>query len=100
MAAEKLALILIEQRLAACVNLIPEMESIYFWDGKIVRERETKVIIKSTSAKRSEIIESIKKHHPYEMPEITVLGDKGHVTMDEKYWAWLTAYVTTSADDA
>lgn len=92
-AAEKLAFLLVETQLAACVNIIPNVESIYFWDGKLTRDQECKVFIKTSSAVQREIIDCIKKNHPYDVPEITVIGDKGDVSMEADYWSWLTAYV-------
>ena len=47
--ADKLAYMLVEQRLAACVNIIPHIDSIYFWDGKLMRDQEVKIFIKTSS---------------------------------------------------
>lgn len=92
--AEKVAFLLVEKQLAACVNIIPQVESIYFWDGKLTRDQECKVFIKTSSAVQKEAVEFIKANHPYTVPEITVIGDKGDVAMHEDYWSWLTAYIT------
>ncbi len=93
-AAEKLAFLLVENQLAACVNIITHMESIYFWDGKLVRDQECKLFIKSSSAVQKQAMEFIKANHPYTVPEITVIGERGDVSMDKDYWSWVSAYVT------
>ena len=91
--AEKLAYLLVENRLAACVNIIPEVQSVYHWEGKLTRERETKLLIKTSSACAAGARKFIKANHPYKVPEITTLGARGDVAMDAAYWDWLTQYV-------
>lgn len=92
--AEKLAFLLVENRLAACVNILPEVQSIYHWEGKLARERECKLLIKTSSGIAGAARDFIKANHPYKVPEITTIGDKGDVTMHVDYWAWLTGYVS------
>lgn len=92
-AAEKLAFLIVETRLAACVNIFSNMESIYFWENKLVRDQECKLFIKTTSKVQQAAVKFIKQNHPYEVPEITVIGDKGDVSMHADYWSWLTADV-------
>ena len=91
--AEKLAYLLVENRLAACVNIIPEVQSVYHWEGKLTRESETKLIVKTSSACAERARKFIKANHPYKVPEITTLGSKGDVTMDADYWNWVEANV-------
>ena len=67
--AKKTAKILVEQHLAACVQLLP-IESIYRWKGDICDEYEIMLLIKSKTAMFGEIATTIKAHHPYEVPEI------------------------------
>lgn len=92
-AAEKLAFVLVEQKLAVCVNILPEVKSIYFWDGKLVRDKEVKLMAKTSSAAEEKAVAFIKANHPYSVPEITRLGGKGDVWMQPDYWEWLTGYV-------
>lgn len=68
--AAKLARHLVEERLAACVNVLESCESTYRWQGKIETAREVPVLIKSTVARYAELERAIKSAHPYELPEI------------------------------
>lgn len=68
--AAQIATVLVEKKLAACVNIVPEIRSIYNWKGQLCDETEKLLIIKS----RSELFEDLKatvvELHPYEVPEI------------------------------
>jgi periplasmic divalent cation tolerance protein len=61
---------LVEERLAACVNLIPQIESIYRWKGAIETSSETVALIKTSKGKYQMLEERIRALHPYEVPEI------------------------------
>ncbi|HSC48176.1 MAG TPA: divalent-cation tolerance protein CutA [Gammaproteobacteria bacterium] len=85
-AGEKLARALVEERLAACVNLVPGLSSTYRWEGKIVTEAECLLIIKSAAP--FEVLRArIKALHPYETPEIIAIPIAHG---DESYMKWLT----------
>lgn len=71
--AEAIATTLVEQRLAACVNVIPGVTSIYTWKGKVEREGETTLLIKTRAARVQALTEAIQAVHPYEVPEIIAL---------------------------
>ncbi|HEX9366281.1 MAG TPA: divalent-cation tolerance protein CutA [Vicinamibacterales bacterium] len=64
---------LVEARLAACVNLLPVMESIYRWEGKTEQERERQVVIKTSRARVLALWERVRELHPYDVPEFIVL---------------------------
>ena len=83
--AEKLAKALVAKKLAACVNIVRLGGSIYRWKGKVVKEKEFLLLIKT--AKPYEKVERfIKKHHSYGLPEIISFPiAKGY----KKYLAWL-----------
>lgn len=66
--AKRIGRILVEERLSACVNIYPEIESIYWWEGKMVSEREAVVIAKTTDSLIPKLIERVKEVHPYECP--------------------------------
>jgi periplasmic divalent cation tolerance protein len=68
--AANIARILVEKHLAACVNIIPEIQSIYSWKGQICDEKERLMIIKTRRTLFSELQAAIKELHPYEVPEI------------------------------
>lgn len=72
--AEKLARSLVEQKLAACVNILPGVSSIYAWKGEIQTDEEVLLLIKTRAALFSEkLAPAIKALHPYEVPEIIAL---------------------------
>lgn len=67
-----LARMLIDQRVVACVNVVP-VRSYYRWKGEFCDDEEHLLIIKTTKEKAGEVIAAIKTHHPYELPEIIAL---------------------------
>ena len=68
--AQLVARTLIESRLAACVNLLPAVQSIYRWQGKIEEATEITLLIKTTSQQVDSVQKAIMKLHPYDVPEI------------------------------
>ena len=68
--AEKLAVLLIERRLAACVNILAPCASIYRWQGEIQHDEEHPLLIKTVQDRYAEVEASIRANHPYELPEI------------------------------
>lgn len=72
-AARKLAKSLVEERLAACVNVLAPCTSIYRWQGDVREDGEVPVIIKTTAERYPALEAHIRKHHPYEVPEIVAL---------------------------
>ncbi|MBI5329140.1 MAG: divalent-cation tolerance protein CutA [Betaproteobacteria bacterium] len=73
-AARKLAKSLVEERLAACVNVLAPCTSIYRWQGDVREDGEVPVIIKTTAERYPALEAHIRKHHPYELPEIVALN--------------------------
>jgi periplasmic divalent cation tolerance protein len=71
--ARKIARHLVERRLAACVNIIPQIMSIYRWQGKIEEAREWLLLIKTTAAAFAQVREAIIELHPYDLPECICL---------------------------
>ena len=67
--AKKLGKLLLEKKLAACVQFLP-IKSMYFWQGKIENSSEILVLIKSENSLYNEIEKTIKEHHTYEIPQI------------------------------
>ncbi len=68
--AEKIAHLLVNDKLAACVNILPGITSIYLWHEQIELTQEHLLLIKSNKGCYQAIEKTIKKHHPYELPEI------------------------------
>jgi periplasmic divalent cation tolerance protein len=84
--AEKISKSLLKKGLVACINIIPRIKSMYWWEGKIEKSFETLLIIKT----KDELFNSVKKEviklHPYKVPEvICVRISKGY----EKYLKWI-----------
>lgn len=71
--AKKIARVLVETKLAACVNIVPKLTSIYKWKEKLCEEEEFLLLIKTSQARLEELKAVLKKLHPYEVPELIVL---------------------------
>ncbi len=85
---ERIARALVDARLAACVNILPAMVSVYRWKGSLQRDSEHQVVIKTTRTRLPDIHAQLASLHPYDLPECLVLpiedGDPG-------YLAWVEA---------
>ncbi|MEB3310600.1 MAG: divalent-cation tolerance protein CutA [Snowella sp.] len=88
--AQAIATILIEEQLAACVNIFP-VQSIYRWQGEIQREPEWQLVIKTDLARFEILSAKIQAIHSYEVPEIIALPITAG---SEAYLAWLGASIT------
>jgi periplasmic divalent cation tolerance protein len=64
---------LVDERLAACVNLLAAMESVYRWEGRVERETERQIIIKTSRDRLATLWDRVRELHPYEVPEFIVL---------------------------
>jgi periplasmic divalent cation tolerance protein len=87
-AALTLARALVEQRLAACVNVMPECTSVYRWKGAIESAAETPVLIKTPASRYAALEQAVRRLHPYELPEIVALPVDAGLP---DYLAWVTA---------
>jgi len=84
--AAAIAEALVSERLAACVNIIAAIESIYRWEGEVTRDSETLMIIKTTEERYPELERRVKELHSYGTPEVVALRiDRG----SEQYLNWL-----------
>jgi periplasmic divalent cation tolerance protein len=84
--AEKIARHLVDRRLAACVNVLPGVRSYYRWQGAIESSAEHLLLIKSSADLFTELEETIRARHSYEVPEVVALPISAG---SEKYLAWL-----------
>ena len=84
--ATRLADLLVGAHLAACVQILPEMESVYRWEGKIERQSETLLIVKTTTAKFADLEREVRALHSYDTPEIVAVP---MVAGSSPYLAWL-----------
>jgi periplasmic divalent cation tolerance protein len=84
--ASRLAEMLVSARLAACVQILPEMESVYRWQGAIERELEVLLLAKTTRARFDELEREVRALHSYKIPEIVALPVAAG---SELYLKWL-----------
>ncbi len=86
--ARRIAALVVKQRLAACVNIIPAVESVFRWEGKVQRATEALLVIKGPAAGFGSLRRAILALHPYEVPEVIALSvSEGH----PPYLRWVTA---------
>ena len=86
--AQRIASALVGERLAACINIVPGITSVYRWKGAIETDSELLLIIKTTAAVYPQLQNRIRALHPYELPEIIAVSiDQGQ----PDYLAWITA---------
>jgi periplasmic divalent cation tolerance protein len=84
--AAVLARTLVQERLAACVNILPVMTSVYWWKGAVAEDRELQLVIKTAPDKLAALEARLHQLHPYEVPEFLVLATTGG---SAAYLAWL-----------
>jgi periplasmic divalent cation tolerance protein len=94
--AEKAGKTLVEDGLAACVNILPGMVSHYRWQGAVERGEEAVMLIKTRASLAESVRAAVKGSHPYDTPAILVLPVE---SVDQTYFAWIMAS-TEPADEA
>lgn len=93
--ASQLARQLLEQQLAACVNILPGMRSMYHWQGEIESADEVALLIKTTKLRYAQLEQTIKALHPYQVPEIIALPI---VAGSSDYLHWITQETSRNED--
>jgi periplasmic divalent cation tolerance protein len=91
----RLAEMLVGARLAACVQILPEMESIYWWEGEVKREPEHLLLLKTTAGRFAAIEREVRALHSYETPEIVALPVS---EASAPYLEWLASSVAPARD--
>ena len=71
--AESIAAALIKEKLAACVNMVSGVKSVFWWEGKMDKAEEVLLVVKSKKAKLAKIISKVKSLHSYQVPEIIAI---------------------------
>lgn len=84
---ERLARCLVEERLAACVNLVPGIRSLYKWKGELCQDQEVLLLIKTRRELLESLVKKVRGIHPYELPEILALDVAGGLA---DYLAWVS----------
>lgn len=84
--ASRLGRALVEERLAACVNLVPGLRSIYRWEGQIEEAAEVMLVVKTRQERCEALAARVEALHPYELPEVVVLPIEGG---GDRYLAWI-----------
>jgi periplasmic divalent cation tolerance protein len=84
--AHKIAELLVNEKKAACVNIVPAVDSLFWWEGKIESARESLLLVKTKASLFPEIVELVKETHSYEVPEIIALPI---IAGSEDYLKWL-----------
>jgi periplasmic divalent cation tolerance protein len=92
--AERIARALVERRLAACVNVVPKVVSVYRWKGEVSRDEELMLVIKTRRERLEALREALVGMHPYEVPELVALPIEGGL---EAYLAWVDDSVSGSS---
>jgi periplasmic divalent cation tolerance protein len=87
-AAERLAELLVEQRLAACVNILAPCRSVYRWKGAIQHDEEHPMLIKTAAERYPALEAALRAGHPYELPEIIAVPIERGL---EAYLTWVAA---------
>jgi periplasmic divalent cation tolerance protein len=81
---------LLERKLAACVNVVPSIASLYTWEGKLCRDEEALLVIKTTAAAFDDLAAVVRDVHPYDVPEIIALPI---VAGSQDYLDWIDEVV-------
>jgi periplasmic divalent cation tolerance protein len=84
--AHKIAELLVNGKKAACINIVPRVDSVFRWEGKLDSARESLLLVKTKASLFSEIVEMVKRMHSYEVPEIIALPIIGG---SEDYLKWV-----------
>ena len=92
--ADSLAGSLVEKKVAACVNIIKEVTSVYRWEGNIEKDAESLLIIKTNSEVWTRFKQTVEELHPYEVPEIIAVPIE---VGNQAYLNWLNQSVTTKS---
>ncbi len=85
--AKKLARVLVEEKLAACVNILSGVESLYWWKGKIESSKEWMLVVKTQGKMVNKVVKRVKEIHSYEVPEVIALPI---VEGNKDYLQWIS----------
>lgn len=95
--ARRISRLVVEERLAACANIVPNMYSIYRWEGKIVEDTETIIFLKTDASRLQQLVSVICEHHSYSVPCVTAFRIEGG---NPQYIDWVNEELNTPATGA
>jgi len=84
--AQRIADVLLNERKAACVNIVPRVSSRFWWQGKLESAEESLLIVKTKASVLDEVVNLVKKHHGYDVPEVIALPIIGG---NQDYLEWM-----------
>lgn len=88
--AEKLAQAIVREKLAACVQIIPQITSVYFWNNEIQKDSEFLLLIKTFTEKYASVEKFLLTNHPYDVPEIVAVESE---KVSSGYFEWMKDYL-------
>jgi len=92
--AERIAKVLLKERKVACINIVPRISSLFWWQGKLDSAEESLLIIKTKASVLDEIVSLVKEHHSYNIPEVIALPIIGG---NQDYLEWVGREVKQGA---
>jgi periplasmic divalent cation tolerance protein len=94
--ARRIARTVVEERYAACGNIVPQMTSIYRWQGAVQEEAETLLVLKTSGDRLRALTERVTQLHPYDVPEVLALSV---AEGNQPYLDWLAACLAPGGED-
>jgi periplasmic divalent cation tolerance protein len=91
--AQRIAGLLLEERKAACINIVPKVSSLFWWQGKLESAEESLLIVKTRASVLDEVVGLVKEHHSYEVPEVIALPIIGG---SQDYLEWMDKEIKQS----
>ena len=89
--SRKLARLLVEKQVCACVNIIPRVMSIYHWKDEIIEDEESILLMKTEANQKEDLWETLRKEHPYEVPEFIIIPI---IWGSKEYLDWISQSIT------
>jgi periplasmic divalent cation tolerance protein len=91
--AVEIARTLVESRLAACVNIVERVRSVYWWEGRVTEDAEALLIVKTSRGALADLIGKVREIHPYKVPEVIALPVEAGL---DDYLEWVESEVRAS----